>query len=248
LAVPHASPIELVLVDFDDTLVDTAPRFQRARRELFELLESLGFDAELVRRTHHDEIDPVMRERFGLGPQRLEHAFRHTYEHLASNAAMALDESVAERCAWLGRTVAGTPPLLNGALDALRRLAHALPTVLYTQAGDVDYQLSCIAECGVLDVVQHERVRIASAKTTEQFRAVLEEFGVSDPARAWMIGNSMRSDINPALAVGAHAIYVEVDEPWEFDVVDPLHDNFHRVRSFPEAVDLLLSGVWSRAG
>jgi hypothetical protein len=58
----------------------------------------------------------------------------------------------------------------------------------------------------------------------------------------------MRSDINPALECGANAIFVEVDEPWEFDVVDPLHEEFFRVRSFPEAVDLLFSLGRLRAG
>lgn len=233
--------IKLVLVDFDDTLVDTAPRFQRARRELFELLMQLGFDEELVRRTHHEEIDPMMRDRFGLGPQRLEHAFRATYEHLVINAGLALEESIAVQCAWLGSTVAGTPPLLDGSLAALRTLASRLPTVLYTQAGDTDYQLACIRDCGVLDVVRHERVRITSRKTREQFAAVLAEFGVTDPATAWMIGNSMRSDINPALACGAHAILVEQAEPWEFDVVAPVHNGFHHAATFADAVAFLLS-------
>jgi putative hydrolase of the HAD superfamily len=199
-------------------------------------------------RIHHEEIDPVMRQRFGLGPQRLEHAFRETYVHLCTNAALGFDQSIAIRCEMIGRTVAGTPPLLDGSLQALSKLAHALPTVLYTQSGDSDYQLRCIRECGVLDVVQHERVRITQRKTIEQFRAVLDEFGIVDPSAVWMIGNSMRSDINPALACGANAIFVEQQEPWEFDVVDPVHDGFFTVRSFPEAVELLLSGRRQRAG
>jgi putative hydrolase of the HAD superfamily len=246
--VQNVSDISLVLVDFDDTLVDTAPRFQRARRELFDLLIDLGFDEDLVRSTHHDEIDPLMRQRFGLGPQRLEHAFRETYVHLCSSTALPLDERIAQRCSTIGLTVAGTPPLLNGSLPALQRLAAALPTVLYTQAGDVEYQLGCIRDCGVLDVVQHERVRITERKTVEQFQGVLDDFGIGDPRTVWMIGNSMRSDINPALTCGANAIFVDVDDPWEFDVVDPVHDNFLTVRSFPEAVDLLLKEAAQRAG
>ena len=111
----------------------------------------------------------------------------------------------------------------------------------HTQAGDRDYQLTCITESGVLEIVRHERVRITERKTTEQFAATLREFGVVDPRRVWMIGNSMRSDINPALETGANAIFVDVDEPWEFDVVDPVHDGFVTVRTFPEAVDYLLS-------
>src|SRR5688572_10976581 len=125
--------VRLVLVDFDDTLVDTAPRFARARKELFGLLTELGFPEDVVRITHHDEIDPRMRKQFGLGPQRLEHAFRATYHHLAETSGLLIDEVIAERCSAIGRTVAGVPPLLTGALDALRRLAEAFPTVLYTQ-------------------------------------------------------------------------------------------------------------------
>ena len=240
--------VRLVLVDFDDTLVDTAPRFSRARRELFSLLVELGFPEDLVRVTHHDEIDPPMRKKFGLGPQRLEHAFRATYQHLAENSGVLVDEEIAERCSAIGRTVAGVPPLLDGALDALARLASTYPTVLYTQSGDVDYQLSCISGCGVLDVVQHQHVRIYPEKTDDQFRAVIAEFGIADPAQVWMIGNSMRSDINPALAAGAHAILVEMDDPWEFDVVDALHEEFHRAGSFAEAVDFMLSLRRLRAG
>jgi putative hydrolase of the HAD superfamily len=239
--VQSASSIELVLVDFDDTLVDTAPRFDRARRELFELLVSIGFEAEHVRQTHHQDIDPIMRQRFGLGPQRLEHAFRETYEHLCARGGRDMDEDIAMRCALLGRTVAGTPPLLQGALESLQRLADSLPTVLYTQSGDFDYQLACVTDSGVLEVVRHERVRIAERKTSDQFRSVLKEFAVRDPANVWMIGNSMRSDINPALECGANAIFVDVENPWEFDVVEPYHEGFHRVRTFPEAVDFLLS-------
>ena len=38
--------VDMVLVDFDDTIVETAPRFQNARRRLFEMMATHGFDAE----------------------------------------------------------------------------------------------------------------------------------------------------------------------------------------------------------
>jgi FMN phosphatase YigB (HAD superfamily) len=56
-----------------------------------------------------------------------------------------------------------------------------------------------------------------------------------------MVGNSIRSDINPALEAGANAILVETADPWEYDLVDPHSDLFHRVATFPQAVDLLLT-------
>jgi putative hydrolase of the HAD superfamily len=151
-----------------------------------------------------------------------------------------LDGDIAELASLLGRAVAGPPPVIDGALDALARLANALPTALYTQAGDPDYQLRCIELCGVLEVIPVDRVCICERKTEERFRQTLTEFAIADPAAVWMIGNSMRSDINPALQAGANAILVEVADPWEFDLVEPVSDAFHRVSSFDQAVNLLL--------
>lgn len=233
--------IELVLVDFDDTLVATAPRFENARNELFRILGEHGFDPVLARALHHDEIDPIMRAQYGFGPRRLGHAFRHTYERLCADAGRAPEPATLERLESLGNSVLGTPPLVDGALDALARLARRIPTVLYTQSGDPEYQRSCVQGAGVFDVLGQERIHVCAHKTADAFREVLAQLGINEPATACMIGNSVRSDINPALEVGAHAILVEVDNPWVYDVVAPVHNGFQRVPSFAAAVDLLLA-------
>ena len=232
--------IELVLVDFDDTLVDTAPRFERARRMLFDRMARLGWDRDRVEHIHHHEVDPGLRERFGLGPQRMPTAFVETYRALCRHAGVEPEEEVAEDVRRLGAAVAGTPPAIEGAMAALRRLAGVLPTAVYTQASDADYQLACLQDAGAVAAVGDDRVRIVPLKTTTALRETLDRFGVSSPDRAWMVGNSIRSDINPALEVGVRALLVEVDEPWQHDVVDPLHDGFARARTFSDAVDFLL--------
>jgi putative hydrolase of the HAD superfamily len=232
--------IELVLVDFDDTLVDTAPRFQNARRSLLALLVEAGFTHEQAYTTLYDEIDPVMRQRFGLGPKRMEPAFVATYERLCEIYGIAPDAVTLGRAAELGRSCFGPPSAFAGALDALRRLVDTHPTVIYTQSGDMEYQLSCIRSTGIVDIVTEERVRVCATKDATMFRNTLAQYGVSDPIAAWMIGNSMRSDINPALEAGANAILVDAHDPWEYDTVDPHADTFHRVTSFPAAVELLI--------
>ena len=136
--------------------------------------------------------------------------------------------------------MAGAPPLFDGAVGALERLTRAFTTALYTQSGDVDYQMSCVQATGILDVIPVDRVVIVDHKTPEAFERVLASFAIASPASVWMIGNSMRHDINPALEIGANAIYIEMTNPWEFDVVPPVSDSFHTVRSFAEAVNLIL--------
>lgn len=235
-----APDIDLVLVDFDDTLVDTAPRFERARRRLFDHLAGLGFDRDTAEHVHHHEVDPGMRRAHGLGPHRMPAAFAETYRALCTHAGVEAEPDVLAACRHLGLHVAGTPPAIDGAIEALERLAAALPTAIYTQAGDTDYQLECLQEAGAVAVVGDDRVRVVPLKTPDALRATLDRFAVRDPGRAWMVGNSIRSDINPALELGVKALLVEVDEPWQHDVVEPLHNGFPRVRTFRAAVDLLL--------
>lgn len=240
---PAHDHIDLVLVDFDDTLVDTAPRFERARRSLFERMTELGYDRARVEHVHHHVVDPGLRQEFGLGPQRLPRAFVETYRALCREAGTELDPGIADACRRLGGQVAGTPPAIDGAMDALRHLASTLPTVVYTQASDVEYQMSCLRDAGAVEAVGPDRVRVVPLKTPAVLRETLDRFGVAAPDRAWMVGNSIRSDINPALEVGVRAMLVEVDDPWQHDVMEPLHNGFPRVRTFRDAVKHLLNGA-----
>jgi putative hydrolase of the HAD superfamily len=101
--------------------------------------------------------------------------------------------------------------------------------------------MGCVEATGVHEIVGPDRVVVCQRKTAAAFQNTLSAFEVGDPAAVWMIGNSIRSDINPALEVGARAILVEVSDPWEFDLVEPVSNDFVRVSSFTHAVDYLLT-------
>jgi putative hydrolase of the HAD superfamily len=232
--------IDIVLVDFDDTLVDTGPRFQNARRSLLALMGEAGFDGEAARDMLYNRVDPALRLKYGLGPRRMEPAFVEVYERLCAEHGIQVDGDVRERAAALGRSCYGPPSAFQGALDALRRLSENLPTVVYTQSGDAEYQLQCVRGAGIIDIITEDRIHVCGHKDAEMFMRTVRSYGVSDIGRSWMIGNSLRSDINPALEAGANAILVETTDPWEYDLVDPVSVHFHRVPTFPHAVDLLL--------
>lgn len=238
-------PPEIVLVDFDDTLVETAPRFRRTRERFFARLAELGFDDALARRVHHEEVDPVMLTRYGLGPSRLEPAFRETYLALCAHTRREPELAIADALAALADGVAEPPPPLDGAIEALERLARRWPTAVYTQSGEPEHQLRCIRESGVLDVLPEDRVHICERKTPAAYRATLERFAVRDAARSWMVGNSVKADINPALTVGARAILVEAVEPWVGDVAEPVSTDFVRLPDFPAAVEYLVGSTTS---
>ena len=54
-----------------------------------------------------------------------------------------------------------------------------------------------------------------------------------------MVGNSIRSDVNPALASGANAILVEAADPWHYDIVEPHSPDYVTVSSFADAARFL---------
>ena len=88
---------DLVLVDFDDTLVETAPAFQQAREALFLRLEEEGFPREEARAIHHEEVEPELLTVFGMGPFRMEPSFRETYLRLCQKEGRTPDSAVSTR-------------------------------------------------------------------------------------------------------------------------------------------------------
>jgi len=231
---------KLVLVDFDDTLVETAPAFHQARRALFERLVEEGFPQETTARVHYEEVEPELLALFGMGPFRLEPSFRDTYVRLCAGAGRIPDPSVADECGALGRDFMGHPRPMEGAMEALERLSARFDTVLYSQASDPEYQLGRMRDAGIMNVLVEDRIRITPRKTVGSFLEALGSFGLGNPEAAVMIGNSMRSDINPALEAGSGAILVEPYEMWHYDNVPPFSQGFLRFETFPGAVDHLL--------
>jgi putative hydrolase of the HAD superfamily len=231
----------LVLVDFDDTLVETAPAFHSAREALFSLLEREGFDSEDAQDLHFNQVDPEFLAEHGMGPFRMAPSFRETYLRLCRKHGVSPSTELADECAALGRDFLGKPRVMDGSLEALRTLTGAFPTAVFSQAAQLDYQMGRVDDAGVTEVVGRDRVLITDRKTPEAFRKALRHFGVQDPRMATMVGNSLRSDINPALLVGAEAILVEPYKMWEYDNVPPVSQDFVRFTTFPEAVDFLLS-------
>jgi putative hydrolase of the HAD superfamily len=238
----NQSAMQLVLVDFDDTLVETAPAFQKAREALFSRLVDEGFSEDDARRVHYDEVDPELLARHGMGPFRMEPSFRETYRRLCRVDGREVKPAVLDACGALGRDFLGRPKVMEGSLEALGSLARAAPTVIFSQAAQTEYQLDRIREAGILEIVPEERVLITERKTPESFLQALRRFRVQEPSEAIMVGNSLRSDINPALLAGARAILVEPYEMWHYDRVPPVSRDFHRFPDFPSAVGYLLDG------
>lgn len=230
----------MILVDFDDTLVDTGPRFLARRRALFDFLSDLGFDREEARTVHHDVVETELFPIWGFGPFRLAPSFRDTYLRLCARSGQVPDRDLARGAEALAAGIESPPPPLPGAIEALRRLASALPVLIWTQSHFPTYQRSALDAAGVTGIVGADRILITPHKTAESFLDAVQKGGGATALDTCMVGNSLRHDVNPALQSGAHAIRVREAHTWQMDRAEPIHQDFLEVASLSDAADVIL--------
>ncbi len=226
---------DLCVIDADDTLWESALFFERAEEDFVLLTRSLGFDPPAVRRlVHSRDIERLALTGYGARPY-------------LGTLRSVLDELCPRRPAWAdsafeeisGALLHHPVILLPGARQALEWLREReLPAIVYTM-GEHDHQLSKFSRSGLSDLV--EECIVVERKTPEALSALLSSKGV-EPSRSLVIGNSPRSDVNPALQVGASAVLCARERLWQAekeDILDP--GRVHRLETLSELPSLLSS-------
>ncbi len=124
--------------------------------------------------------------------------------------------------------------LLPHAAEAVGTLAEAHTIVLITK-GDLLDQERKLAQSGLGDLF--DRVEIVSHKTPEIYEGIFAGFE-GGAAAAMMVGNSLRSDVMPALESGAWGVYVPHDLTWIVEQAEPPKEA-PRYRELPDLGALL---------
>ncbi len=202
--------IKLVGFDGDDTLWRSED-YYRAAQASFEQIVAGYVDLDDV----HDRLYAVERRNitlFGYGAKgmtlsMLEAAIQITDGRIAANDL--------QRIVQLGKSLLQHPvELLPGIRDAVAQIAQTYPVVLITK-GDLFHQESKVRQSGLADLFP--RIEIVSEKDAATYARVLEEFGI-DADRFVMIGNSLRSDIAPVLALGGWGVHMPYRVTWTHEL------------------------------
>lgn len=107
--------------------------------------------------------------------------------------------------------------LLDHVAETVAGLAKIYPLMVITKGDLLDQELK-IARSGLAQYFRH--VEIVSDKSRESYAALLKRHALA-PERFLMVGNSLRSDILPVLALGARAVYVPYRLTWAHEAADP---------------------------
>lgn len=212
-------PVDLICLDADDTLWHNMRFFAEAEAAFAAMLAPF-VDAGVARDTLAAcEIRNL--QHYGYGAKSFTLSMIETALELGGDA---LPASVVRDILAAGRRLLAHPvELLDGVEATLERLAGQGRLVLVTK-GDLLHQELKLAASGLGE--RFAGVEIVSDKTPDTFRRLFARYGVA-PDRAVMAGDSMRSDVLPALAAGAWAAFIPQAGGWAHEAAEvPEHPRF----------------------
>jgi putative hydrolase of the HAD superfamily len=202
---------QVVLIDADDTLWENNIYFEQVRTQYLDWMKDLGCDVEQVGRT----IDLIERKNVrlnGYGGENFVESLKETYLCFRAHAGHAeseiitIDEMASQvRCHPI--------QLLEGVAESLGILSRRHQTILLTKGNPVE-QTRKIETSGLAGYFK--AIEIVKEKDVDSFRELIARRQL--PKRdTCMVGNSPKSDINPAVAAGIRAFYIPHARTWEME-------------------------------
>ena len=217
-------PGQTLLIDADDTLWENNVYFERAIAAFISYLNHHRYTPGEVRQA----LNAVERETIlahGYGLTSFTRSLVTCFERLSSEP---VTDEKRERILGFAQTIRDQEiELLPGVPETLADLRSRHRLIMMTK-GDHAEQADKLARSGLAPLFN--AVEIVPEKDPPTYHAVIARYELT-PHTSWMIGNSPKSDINPALAAGLHAVFLFHKDTWvlEHAEVNPAPDGQHLV-------------------
>ena len=203
-----------LIIDADDTLWENNIYYEACVAEYAELLADEGYDEQEA----EEMMEVVERERItevGYAPEGFARSLVISYERLCEYHDRPVREEVVEAIWTIGLKVVDYPMvLLDGVETSLEALQGHSRLILLTK-GDDRVQREKLARSGLDGYF--EGVHVVWEKDADVFRDLVAQYDL-EPERTWMVGNSPRSDVNPAVEAGIGGVYVPHPNTWELEI------------------------------
>ena len=209
----HFRPILGIVFDGDDTLWSTEQLFDKARKDMRWLVSESGVDgAQWEKLERHIDVENVATMGFSL--ERFPTSCIQAYIEACCKEERPLDAAVVTRIGQVARSVfIIDPPVVSGAAQVLTNLRAIGVRLGLLTKGDPEVQRRRIRRSGLsgfFDVIE-----IVPEKNPDIIRAVVSRLGI-DVEFACMVGNSVRSDLLPAVNAGLRAVWIDA-HVWEYE-------------------------------
>ncbi|MCC6363213.1 MAG: HAD family hydrolase [Bryobacterales bacterium] len=199
-----------LLIDADDTLWENNIYFEQAFEEFCAFLDHSTLSPPEIRAAL-DEIEIVNIRAHGYGAANFGRNMAQCYLNLAERPVRGGDTA---HIAAIARRINHHPlQIIDGVPETLHYLSHRHDLILLTK-GDRHEQSAKIEKSGL--AVFFRQTVIVREKDPDAYRGVVLEQELAGEA-SWMIGNSPKSDINPAIEAGIGAVYVPHPRTWRLE-------------------------------
>jgi putative hydrolase of the HAD superfamily len=208
-----------VLFDLDDSLIFTHKYFVRAIDKTKAYLKMV---ASLDVTRYVDVLRTIELERIkslGFAARRFPESLTLAYEQLAEEQSIELSPMVCGVIATMGWAVYDQPVVLKpGVVETLELLKAEGYTLHLLTKGDTEIQNRKIDKAGLR--LFFKTATVVPDKTADVLREILATLEL-DPWEVVVVGDSLKSDILPALTVGASAIHIPMEEgSWSYEEAD----------------------------
>jgi putative hydrolase of the HAD superfamily len=232
--------IKVIAFDADDTLWDCQGYFENVEEHLYSLIRPFCENPkqELF------NTESANMEDLGYGCKAFTISIIETALRVGGNDITSTELSdLLKDCKRLLHLPATPLPEVESTLQTLRDsidtsnlsplTPHLSPLkmVVFTK-GELQDQENKLKRSGLLKYF--DDVEITSDKSQKEFLALCEHQDIH-PSELLMIGNSLRSDIAPALAIGAWAIHIPFHITWQLEHFDDIdHERLIKIQRFSE--------------
>lgn len=198
---------QTLLIDADDTLWENNIYFERAIANFISFLDHREHSPEAVRLVLNDvERESIVKHGYGLNS--FAHSLVETFEKLSVEP---ITPELHERIHSFAHQIADHPiEILSGVPETLQYLGERHHLILMTKGNPAE-QSGKVERSGLKEYFS--AIEIVAEKDISTYRSAISKYALSADT-TWMIGNSPKSDINPALGAGLHAVFIPHGHTW----------------------------------
>lgn len=213
---PHRQGREMlrdaIVFDADDTLWVTEWLFDQAQQEAALVVGETGLDAEawLTRMIAQDRENVAI---YGFQPRRRGVSMVQTYDAMVIEQGGVPDPAVQRHLRIVSNSVfRRRAPNVGGAAEVLRALRRDHQIVVITK-GATPVQWKRLKESGLLPLI--DAVAVVDDKDSACFQQVCSDLSI-DPRKAISVGNNLASDVEPAVKIGMHGVWIDA-HVWSYE-------------------------------
>ncbi len=225
--------IKVIAFDADDTLWSNEPFFQEIEKQYTHLLQTYGTSEDISAALFQTEMNNL--KYLGYGAKAFTISMVETALRISGQKISGTD---IQHIIDLGKSLLEMPiELLPGVKETLKTLKErGQYKLVVATKGDLLDQENKLERSGLAPYFDH--IEVMSDKTEKEYIRMLNILQIT-PSELAMVGNSLKSDIQPVLSLGGYGVHIPFEVMWKHEVVDTFtHEHLNQIEKFDELLNL----------